>query len=85
MAHEHSKLPKSRLCNLPDDPNESWEAGFIDGQLLPHGASSELIDAVSRGDEAKIREALQEVESFADRTQLGKMIQRLAPIIGAER
>jgi hypothetical protein len=71
-----------KLHNLPDDPNvTTWQVGFIDGQLLPHGASRELIQAVASGEQNQIEVELQNISDPAKRERLIGIIQRLAPII----
>jgi hypothetical protein len=71
-----------KLHNLPDDPNvTTWQVGFIDGQLLPHGASRELIQAVASGDRNQIEIELQKVSDVARREPLNTVIQRLLPIV----
>jgi hypothetical protein len=71
-----------KLHNLPDDPNvTTWQVGFTDGQLLPHGASRELIQAVASGEQNQIEVELQNISDPAKRERLIGIIQRLAPII----
>lgn len=57
------------------------EVGFVDGQLLPHGASHELIQAVATGDRNQVEVELQKISDPAKRERLIGIIQRLAPII----
>jgi hypothetical protein len=76
---------RREICNLPDDPNvEDWEVGFVDGQLLPHGASRELMIAVADGDQENIRAQLLQVPE-PKRAELIQIIQRMASIIGSTR
>jgi hypothetical protein len=75
----------NQFSNTPDDQNtEGWEVGFVDGQLLPHGGSRELILAVADGDHDQARAELAKLPE-PKRTQLGKIVQRLAPIVAATR
>jgi hypothetical protein len=72
-----------KLCNLPANPiTENWEVGFIDGQLLPHGASYELIKAVSLGDQDGMKAELEKITDQERRERLIKIVERIAPIIG---
>ena len=70
---------------LLGNANDNWEVGFVDGQLLPHGGSHELILAVTDGHEGKIREALHEESNLEKRQKLARIICRIAPIIGRNR
>lgn len=55
---------------LLGNANDNWEVGFIDGQLLPHGGSHELILAIADGHEGRIRDALQKEGEPEKRQQL---------------
>jgi hypothetical protein len=62
MDEQDIRTARKKVCNLPDDPTVTdWDVGFVDGQLLSHGASRELILAVADGDHEKIREELWKV------------------------
>lgn len=63
----------------------SDEVDFVEGQLLPHDASHELIGAVKRGDDKAITEELQKVKDPEKLAVLTRIIQRLGPILGRQR
>jgi hypothetical protein len=76
---------RRRVCGLPDDPSvKNWEVGLVDGQLLPHGGSRELILAVADGDHDQARAELNKLPE-PKRSELGKIVKRLAPIVAATR
>jgi hypothetical protein len=76
---------RRRVCGLPDDPTiKNWEVGLVDGQLLPHGGSRELIIAVADGDHDQARAELNKLPE-PKRSELGKIVKRLAPIVAATR
>jgi hypothetical protein len=58
-------------CNLPDDPTvTNWEVGYIDGQLLSHGASRALVRAVAEQDSEKIFGELAAIRPEAKQARL---------------
>ena len=71
-----------KICNLPADPSsEDWEVGSVDGQLLAHGASYDLIRAVAAGDHQKVRSEIATISDLEKRTNLTNVIERIIPII----
>jgi hypothetical protein len=70
----------NQFSNMPDDPNaENWEVGFVDGQLLPHGGSRELIEAVSTKDSEEIFKLLADIPDREQRDRLTRICMRLIP------
>lgn len=72
-------------CHIPNNPIYKWDVDLIDGQLLPHGASYNLILAIADGHELRIREVLLLESDLEKRQRLSRIIQRLAPILGRNR
>jgi hypothetical protein len=72
-----------RFCNLPDDPNVTdWEVGYIDGQLLSHGASRALIRAVADQDSEKIFSELAAIRPEAKQARLTEVTLRVLGNLG---
>jgi hypothetical protein len=72
-----------RFCNLPDDPNvKDWEVGYIDGQLLSHGASRALIRAVADQDSEKIFGELAAVRPEIKQARLTEVTLRVLGNLG---
>ena len=71
-----------KICNLPANPaTENWEVGFVDGQLLVHGASYDLISAVAAGDYQKVRSEIAMIPDLEKQINLTLIIERIIPII----
>jgi hypothetical protein len=71
-----------KICNLPADlTSDNWEVGFVDGQLLAHGASYDLIRAVAAGDHQKVRSEISMISDLEKRITLTKIIERIIPVI----
>jgi hypothetical protein len=68
-----------------DDWGVSDEADFVESQLLPQGASDELIGAVRHGDDKAIAKELQKVKDLEKLAVLTRIIQRIGPILGRQR
>jgi hypothetical protein len=74
-----------RFCNLPDDPTVTdWEVGYIDGQLLSHGASRELVRAVADQDSEKIFGELAAVRPEAKQQRLTEVTLRMLGTLGKQ-
>jgi flagellar motility protein MotE (MotC chaperone) len=68
-----------------DDGGVSDEVDFVESQLLPQGASDELIGAVRQGDDKAIAEELQQVKDPQKLAVLTRIIQRIGLILGQQR
>lgn len=73
---------RSLLLRALGDPEE---VGFIDGQLLPHGATKALIVAVRSGNDTAILTELRKVSNPDERRVLHHIIQCMGPILGRQR
>lgn len=81
MTHDPSSEVR-KICNLPADPtSEDWEVGFVDGQLLVHGASYDLIGAVAAGDYEKVRSEIAMIPDLEKQINLTLIIEQIIPII----
>lgn len=72
------------MSELPVDMG----GNFVDlayGQLRPHGASYELIQAVRNADVALIRLELARIKDAENRLRLTAIIQHIGPILGRRR
>jgi hypothetical protein len=75
-------LEVRKICNLPADPtSDNWEVGFVDGQLLAHGASYDLISAVAAGDYEKVRSEIGMIPDLEKQIRLTNIVERIIPII----
>jgi hypothetical protein len=74
----------NEFSNMPDDPKADWEVGFVDGQLLPHGGSRELIKAVSTRDCEEIFKELASIPQQPKRDKLTKICMRLLPAMSPQ-
>jgi hypothetical protein len=75
-------LEVRKICNLPADPtSDNWEVGFVDGQLLAHGASYDLIRAVAAGDHEKVRSEIVSISDLEKRINLTNIVGRIIPIL----
>jgi hypothetical protein len=63
-------------------PRTDIEVGFVAGQLLPHRASWELIEAVERGDYPEVDRLLHEITDLEQQRKLETIICRVARIQG---
>ena len=55
------------------------------GQLLPHGASRVLIDAVKSADDVRITQELLKISNLEERDRLTAIVQRLGVLLGKKR
>ena len=75
-------LEVRKICNLPTDPtNDNWEVGFVDGQLLAHGASYDLICAIAAGNYKKVRSEIGMISDLEKQITLTLIVERIIPII----